>query len=69
MKKYQLTIEGMSCHHCVMAVEKELKKLSTVNIKEVKIGSAVVEADESAATKENLTKAVEEAGYTLVSAQ
>lgn len=69
MKTYQVNIDGMTCGHCVMSVKKELSKIPALNIKEVKIGSAVVEADESAAVEGKLSNAVEEAGYTVVSIQ
>lgn len=69
MKTYTLTIQGMSCGHCIMAVKKELSKISAWNVKEVKIGSAVVEAEETPTLREELSKAIEEAGYSVVSIQ
>lgn len=69
MKTQTLNIQGMTCGHCVMSVKKELYKLPDVMVKEVKIGSAVVETDESAATQEKLKNAVAEAGYSVVSIQ
>ncbi len=69
MKTQTITIQGMTCGHCVMAVRKELSKLPDIAIKDVKIGSAVVDADESPATQEKLKKAVEEAGYSVASIQ
>ncbi|NMB83659.1 MAG: heavy-metal-associated domain-containing protein [Ignavibacteria bacterium] len=57
-----LTIENMSCHHCVMAVQKELGKLP-LNSFSVEIGSAKVNYDELKTTLEDIEKAVEEAGY------
>ena len=58
-------IDGMSCQHCVMAVKKEIQKLDVKNL-EVKIGEASVEFDESKVRKENIKKAIEEAGYIVV---
>lgn len=69
MNEYKVTIEGMTCGHCVMSVKKELSKIPALNIKEVKIGSAMVEAEERTTLKEELSKAVEEAGYSVVSIQ
>lgn len=69
MKTYQLSIGGMTCGHCVMSVKNELSKIPALKIKEVKIGSAVVETEESAAVEEKLSRAVEEAGYTVTSIQ
>ena len=45
MKK-EFKIEGMSCNHCVMAVQKNLSKIKLIKF-EVTIGSAKVEFDEN----------------------
>ena len=66
MTTRELKIEGMSCHHCVMAVEKELKKINEVNVEDVQIGSAKVEYDESKINENVFKEAIEEAGYKLV---
>ena len=66
MKKETIKIEGMSCHHCVMAVQKELSKLENVKVKDVQIGSAEVEFDETKVTDKVLADAIEEAGYKIV---
>ena len=65
MKSEQIKIDGMSCQHCVMAVKKELSKLD-LNLKDVQIGSADLEYDESKVSKDDIVKAVEEAGYKVV---
>ncbi len=60
----KFNIEGMSCHHCVMAVETELRELNLANNK-VEIGSAIVEYG----TQEDEAKiisAIEEAGFKVV---
>lgn len=62
MKTEKISIQGMSCGHCVMAVKKELSRLP-VQVKEVVIGSAEVEYDESKLTREQIVDAIEEAGY------
>lgn len=55
-------IEGMSCGHCVMAVNKSLSKL---NLEEahVLIGSAEIEYDESKISEAEIKFAIEDAGY------
>jgi copper chaperone len=65
MKLEKINIEGMSCGHCVMAVKKELGKLP-ISVKDVKVGSAEVEYDESKVSKKDIENAVEEAGYKVV---
>ena len=69
MKTVQLSIQGMSCGHCVMTLKKELSKLEGVTINTVEIGKANVAIDESKVTNQSLQHAVEEAGYSVVSIQ
>ena len=66
MKKETLKIEGMSCHHCVMAVQKELSKLDNVKVNDVQIGSADIEFDETKVNEKALADAIGEAGYKLI---
>ena len=66
MKTQTLKIEGMSCHHCVMAVKMELGKLQDVKVEDVQVGSAKVSYDENKVSLEKLASAIEEAGYKLV---
>ena len=66
MRQETLKIEGMSCHHCVMAVKKGLSRLENVKVNDVQIGSADVEFDETKIDEKTLADAIEEAGYTLI---
>ena len=61
-----ITIKGMSCNHCVMAVRKELMKLPAVQVKDVQIGSASVSYDEAKVNPAQIGAAITEAGYTPV---
>jgi len=65
MKSESIKIAGMSCGHCVMAVKKELAKLQ-LRKAEVTIGQADVEYDETKVSRENLLRAIEEAGYQVI---
>lgn len=58
----EFKIEGMSCNHCVMAVQKNLAKLNLKEFK-VEIGSAKVEFDENTFNEELIIKAIENAGF------
>jgi copper chaperone CopZ len=69
MKTVELKIEGMSCGHCVMAVRRELGKLTGVEINDVQIGSARVSLDEKEVPFGQLNQAVERAGYRVLSVQ
>jgi copper chaperone len=63
MTKEKIKIEGMSCGHCVMAVRKELSKLP-LKINDVSIGSAEVEYDDTKINRQEIRKAINNAGYT-----
>ncbi len=67
MKSHELTIEGMSCQHCVMHVQKELAKISGLVIEDVQIGKARVQFDDANVSPNRLREAVQEAGYRLKS--
>jgi len=58
-------IDGMSCGHCVMVVEKELGKLE-IEKKKVEIGSAKISFDLEIVSEENIKDAIEEAGYKVI---
>jgi copper chaperone len=62
---HTLKIDGMSCHHCVAAVKKELERVVGLTLHEVGIGFARVEYDEHAVPENAIRRAVEDAGYTL----
>ncbi|MFH1512665.1 MAG: metal-transporting ATPase, partial [Bacillota bacterium] len=66
MKKLTMHIEGMSCSHCKMAVEKALQGVFGVSGAEVNLQKKTAEVTALATvTNDELTKAVEEAGYTV----
>lgn len=60
------TIEGMTCHHCVMAVTGAIKSLGIDNYR-VEIGSASVTFDENEVDIEAIKAAIEEEGYKVIS--
>jgi copper chaperone CopZ len=63
MKKEEITINGMSCRHCAMAVKTELQKLGNVTVIDVQIGKAVVDYDETKTTRQQIEQAILTAGY------
>ncbi len=66
MKREQrLVISGMSCHHCVEAVRRELAKIPKLEVKDVAVGAAVVSYDDAAVPSSRIEEAVREAGYAL----
>lgn len=62
MKDVVLKIDGMSCGHCVRAVENTLKGVTGVAVRQVQIGSAEVRLDDPA-TVGTLIDALADAGY------
>jgi len=65
MKNEELKIAGMTCSHCVMSLRKELSRVQGLEIKDVRIGAALVAYDESKVTPAQLRSAVEEAGFMM----
>jgi copper chaperone len=65
MHRVSLTIEGMSCGHCVRAVGQALKSLPGLRIELVDIGSAVVEFDPETVKAEQLRETISEEGYKI----
>jgi copper chaperone len=63
MERLKMDIEGMSCGHCVHAVTKALKELDGVAVENVSVGSATVSYDPGVTSVEQITRAVEDAGY------
>ena len=61
-------VPDMSCGHCKAAVEGELNGLSGVESSkaDVEKGIVAVRYDEGKVSNEQLIKAIEEAGYTVV---
>lgn len=67
MKAQELKIQGMTCGHCVMSVRKGLSTIPGLVVESVEIGKAVVRYDETRVKTEAITRAVEEAGYSVSS--
>ena len=66
MAETKVTIQGMSCQHCVMAVKKALGGVPAVIESDVQIGSAFVKYDESKAKEADIKAAIEKSGYKVV---
>ncbi|SCG81764.1 Copper chaperone copZ [Proteiniborus sp. DW1] len=65
MKKI-LTVEGMSCQHCVKAVKNALSELEGVKSVEVDLDTKKVEIEGDNLQDELLKSAIEDAGYEVV---
>jgi copper chaperone CopZ len=64
MDTMNLTIEGMTCQHCVRAVRGALERIPTVEVESVDIGSATVRYDPQRVTEASLADAIADEGYT-----
>ena len=63
MRQTTLHIEGMSCGHCLNAVNRALRAVPGVKIDAVRIGRADVTYDETTTQPSDLETAVADAGY------
>ena len=63
MPQATIHIDGMSCGHCLNAVNRALSALPGVTIEAVRIGRADVRYDETATKPADLEAAVADAGY------
>jgi copper chaperone CopZ len=68
MENLILHIEGMSCGHCLNAVNKALATLDGVEIDTVKIGRAELRFDPAKTDPSRIAAAVSEVGYRATAA-
>lgn len=60
-----LSIDGMSCEHCVKLVREALDDLDGVTVENVEIGTATVSYDRGAVSRDAFATALDDAGFTL----
>jgi copper chaperone len=64
MEKLHLTIEGMTCEHCVRAVRGRLEKTAGVKVGDVQVGSATLDYDPQRTNLTDIEDAIADEGYT-----
>lgn len=64
MQPLNLTIEGMTCQHCVRAVRGRLEKTEGVKVDDVQVGSARLEFDPAKTNVDAIEDAIADEGYT-----
>lgn len=69
MTTIDLTIEGMTCQHCVRAVRSRLEQTPGVALEDVQIGSARIRLDEGVTSLEAVEEAIADEGYTAFRAE
>lgn len=65
MEQLTLKVEGMSCGHCVNAIESSVKELNGVEKVKVQLAEGTVEVtiDSSAITLKDIVAVIEDQGY------
>ena len=68
MQTINLYITGMSCGHCLHAVNAALSSKPGVQLESLRMGQAVVSYDEQATDPAAIERLVADAGYTAIAA-
>ena len=63
MKEFSMKIEGMTCGHCVRAVQTALNEVTGVKVRDVAIGSISGEYDPGTTSPGQVAEAIRKAGY------
>ena len=63
METLNLTIDGMSCGHCVARVSKALDAMEGLDVGAVRIGAAELRYDPERRSVDDILEAVRDAGY------
>ena len=63
MNTLKLTIDGMSCHHCLNRVQKALAAFPGVHIASLQIGQASLHYDPAQYAPETIAEGVTKSGY------
>jgi copper chaperone len=66
METVKIGISGMSCGHCVTAVQKALAAVPGVTVEGVQIGSATITIDPAMGSLTAAESAIDAAGYDVV---
>lgn len=66
MEKATFEITGMSCGHCVKAVDHALRAADGVEVEQVVVGSATVRFDPAKTSASDLAERIADEGYQVV---
>ena len=64
MESLHLTIEGMTCEHCVRAVNGRLRRTPGIEVTAVEIGSADLLYDPALTNVDDIADVIADEGYT-----
>jgi copper chaperone len=65
MQEIEFSVTGMTCGHCVKAVQSALDSTEGVESHEVAIGEAKVRFDGSKVNADDIRRAIEDEGYSV----
>lgn len=65
MEAVHLNIEGMTCEHCVRAVDTRLRRTPGVHVDKVVVGAVDLHYDKSTVTLDEISEAISDEGYTV----
>lgn len=63
MNTLKLTIDGMSCSHCLNRVQKALATITGIQLTSVQIGQATLQYDPAQHAPEAIAEVVTKSGY------
>jgi copper chaperone len=65
MESVHLNIEGMTCEHCVRAVDGRLRKTPGVEVQKVVVGAVDLRYDPKRISMDEISELISDEGYTV----
>lgn len=65
MEAVHLNIEGMTCEHCVRAVDGRLRRTPGVQVEKVVVGAVDLRYDRSKVSLDEISEVISDEGYTV----
>jgi copper chaperone len=65
MESVHLNIEGMTCEHCVRAVDGRLRKTPGVEVQKVVVGAVDLRYDPKRISMDEISEVISDEGYTV----
>jgi copper chaperone len=65
MDAVHLNIEGMTCEHCVRAIDGRLRRTAGVQVDKVVVGAVDLHYDKSKISLDEISELISDEGYTV----
>jgi copper chaperone len=65
MESVHLNIEGMTCEHCVRAIDNRLRKTPGVEVERVVVGAVDLRYEPSKISLDEISELISDEGYTV----